>query len=391
MRTAILDPFSGIAGDMALGALLGVGLDPAWLRDLPARLGLADVTVEIREVLRGELVCWKVDFAIPPQPHGRHIAEIRALVAKSGAPDRVRERADAAFTAIASAEGEIHGMPAEKVHLHEVGAVDAILDVVGVIWGLELLGVESVCCGPLRTGDGSVRAAHGLLPVPAPATLKLLEGHVVRPGPDGAGELVTPTGAALVRVLSSGPPPAEYVPRASGYGAGTKDFPGRANALRIILADVASASAGSARERVLVLACDVDDMSPEYLAGVVERVRGDGALDVVLLATTMKKGRQGTRVEVLCRPEDADRLESLLLRETTTIGVRRSEVTRVTLPRTQGEVNVLGHAVRVKIVALPDGGSRTKPEYDDVQHVALATGRRPADIYQLALAAAERP
>ena len=391
MRTAILDPFSGIAGDMTLGALLGVGLDPAWLRELPARLGLADVSVDIREVLRGELVCWKVDFAIPPQPHGRHIAQIRSLVAKSEAPDRVRERADAAFTAIATAEGEIHGLPAEKVHLHEVGAVDAILDVVGVIWGLELLGVEDVRCGPLRTGDGTVRAAHGLLPVPAPATLKLLEGHVVRPGPDGAGELVTPTGAALVRVLSSGPPPAEYVPRASGYGAGTKDFPGRANALRVILADVAADASGSQRERVLVLACDLDDMSPEYLAGVVEHVRGDGALDVVLLATTMKKGRQGTRVEVLCLPADADRLERLLLRETTTIGVRRSEVTRVTLPRKQGEVNVLGHAVRVKIVDLPEGGSRIKPEYDDVQRVALATGRRPADIYQLALAAAERP
>lgn len=391
MRTAILDPFSGIAGDMTLGALLGVGLDPAWLRGLPARLGLADVSVEIREVRRGDLVCWKVDFAIPPQPHGRHVAEIRALVARSGAPDRVRERADAAFMAIATAEGEIHGVSAEKVHLHEVGAVDAILDVVGVIWGLELLGVEDVRCGPLRTGDGTVRAAHGLLPVPAPATLKLLEGHVVRPGPDGAGELVTPTGAALVRVLSSGPPPAEYVPRASGYGAGTKDFPGRANALRVILADVAADPGSSAREHVLVLTCDVDDMSPEYLAGVVERIRGDGALDVVLLAATMKKGRQGTRVEVLCQPEDADRLEGLLLHETTTIGVRRGDVTRVTLPRRQGEVSVLGHAVRVKIVALPDGGSRTKPEYDDVQRVALATGRRPADIYQLALAAAERP
>lgn len=391
MRTAILDPFSGIAGDMTLGALLGVGLDPAWLRSLPARLGLDDVSVDIRQVSRGELVCWKVDFAIPPQPHGRHVAQIRALVAKSEAPERVRQRADAVFMAIATAEGEIHGVSADKVHLHEVGAVDAILDVVGVIWGLELLGVEDVRCGPLRTGDGTVRAAHGLLPVPAPATLRLLEGHVVRPGPDGAGELVTPTGAALVRVLSSGPPPGDYVPRASGYGAGTKDFPGRANALRVILADVASEASAAPRERVVVLACDVDDMSPEYLAGVVERIRAEGALDVVLIATTMKKGRQGTRVEVLCQPEDADRFESLLLRDTTTIGVRRGDVTRVTLPRKQGEVSVLGHAVRVKIVALPDGGSRTKPEYDDVQRIALATGRRPADIYQLALAAAERP
>jgi hypothetical protein len=390
MRTAILDPFSGIAGDMTLGALLGVGLDPDWLRALPARLGLSDVTVDVREVLRGELVCWKVDFGIPPQPHGRHVAQIRALVSRSGAPERVRARADEAFMAIATAEGEIHGVPAEKVHLHEVGAVDAILDVVGVIWGLETLGVEDVRCGPLRTGDGTVRAAHGLLPVPAPATLKLLEGHVVQPGPDGAGELVTPTGAALVRILSSGPPPAAYVPRRSGYGAG-------ANALRIILADVEgsapphAAPGGPGRETLVVLACDVDDMSPEYLAGVVDRVRDDGALDVVLLATTMKKGRQGTRVEVLSRPADADRLEGLLLGETTTIGVRRHEVSRLALAREQGTVGVLGHSVRVKIVVLPDGGTRVKPEFDDVQRVALATGRRPVDIYQIALAAAERP
>ena len=392
MRTAILDPFSGIAGDMALGALLGVGLDPEWLRALPSRLGLPDVEVEIREVLRGELACWKVDFAIPPQPHGRQIAQIRALVAASGAPDTVRLRADAAFMAIATAEGEIHGIPAEQVHLHEVGAVDAILDVVGVIWGLETLGVEQVRCGPLRTGDGTVRAAHGLLPVPAPATLKLLEGHAVRPGPEGAGELVTPTGAALVRVLSSGPPPDEYVPRTSGYGAGTKDFPGRANALRIILADVAERVPGSAeREPIVVLACDVDDMSPEYLSGVVQRLREEGALDVVLLAASMKKGRQGTRVEVLCRPDAAARLESLLLVETTSIGVRRSDLTRVALPRREGTVDVLGHTVRVKFVVLPTGGIRAKPEFDDVQRVALATGRRPLDIYQLALGATERP
>ena len=164
MRIAILDPFSGISGDMTLGALLGVGLDAEWLRGLPERLGLEGIIVEIREVLRGELVCWKVDFRIPPQPHGRHIDQIRALVAASGAPDHVRALADAAFWAIAEAEGAIHGMPAEQVHLHEVGAVDAILDVVGVIWGLSELGVQEVRCGLLRTGDGTVRAAHGLLP-----------------------------------------------------------------------------------------------------------------------------------------------------------------------------------------------------------------------------------
>jgi uncharacterized protein (TIGR00299 family) protein len=389
MRTAILDPFSGIAGDMTLGALLGVGLDAEWLRALPAQLGLHDVRVDIREVLRGELVCWKVDFEIPPQPHGRHIKEIRELVARSGAPDHVRARADAAFWAIATAEGEIHGLPPEKVHLHEVGAVDAILDVLGVIWGLDELGVEDVRCGPLRTGDGTVKAAHGLLPVPAPATLKLLEGHAIRPGPEGAGELVTPTGAALVRVLSSGPPPEEYVPIRSGHGAGTRDFPGRANALRVILAEVGTVAEGS-RETVVVLACDVDDMSPEYLAAVADRARTEGALDVVLLGTTMKKGRPGMRIEVLARPEDAPRLEALLLTETTSIGVRRSPASRLALPRQQAEIELFGHSLRVKIVMLPDGGSRAKPEFDDVQRVALATGRRAIDIYQLALGAAER-
>jgi uncharacterized protein (TIGR00299 family) protein len=390
MRIAILDPFSGIAGDMTLGALLGVGLDPEWLRALPAKLKLDGVTVEIREVLRGELVCWKVDFHIPPQPHGRHISQIRELVANSGAPESVRAKADAAFWAIASAEGSIHGQPPEEVHLHEVGAVDAILDIVGVIWGLEQLGVEEVRCGLLRTGDGTVRAAHGLLPVPAPATLKLLEGHQVSPGPEGAGELVTPTGAALVRVLSAGPPPTVYTPVASGFGAGTKDFPDRANALRVILAEVEAPRSAGGREALTMLTCDVDDMSPEYLAAVVDRARSAGALDVILLATTMKKGRAGTRIEVLCASHEADAFEALLLTETTSIGVRRSEVSRLALPRREETINVLGHSVRMKVVTLPDGTTRAKPEFDDVQRVALATHRRPADIYQLALGASER-
>ncbi|MEP6621704.1 MAG: nickel pincer cofactor biosynthesis protein LarC [bacterium] len=391
MRIAILDPFSGISGDMTLGALLGVGLNPEWLRALPDRLGLSGIGVEIREVLRGELVCWKVDFSIPPQPHGRHISQIRELVAGSGAPVAVRERADAAFLDIATAEGAIHGMPPEEVHLHEVGAVDAILDVVGAIWGFAELGVEAVHCGIIRTGDGTVRAAHGLLPVPAPATLKLLEGHRVSPGPEGAGELVTPTGAALVRVLSSGPPPDVYVPVASGFGAGTKDFPDRANALRIILAEVDGVHAIGQREELVMLACDVDDMSPEYLAAATDDIRAAGALDVVQLSTVMKKGRTGTRLEVLCRPEDAGRLEYSMLTATSSIGIRRGMVSRLALLRSERAVSVLGHTVRVKIVSLPDGGSRAKPEFEDVRQVALATGRRSADIYQLALGAAERP
>lgn len=383
MTIAILDPFSGISGDMTLGALIDVGLDPSWLMSLPGRMGLEGIGVRVQDVMRGDIACKKVDFDIPPQPHGRHVREIRRLVAESGAPERVRARADAAFMAIATAEGEIHGMEPDRVHLHEVGAVDAILDVVGAIWGLEMLGVTEVYCGSIALGDGTVRAAHGILPVPAPATLKLLEGHPVRPGPEGAGELVTPTGAALVRVLSSGPPPAEYTPLRSGFGAGTKDFRGRANALRLILAE-GSASQGSGVERLVVLATDIDDMPGEYLSALADSLRASGALDVVLIATTMKKGRPGARVEVLVRPDDVQAIEAVLLTESSSIGVRRIPVERRSLARRTGTVTVLGRSIAVKIVTLPDGSTRFKPEFDDVVAVARESGHPVREVLDLA-------
>jgi pyridinium-3,5-bisthiocarboxylic acid mononucleotide nickel chelatase len=392
MPIAILDPFSGISGDMTLGALVDVGLDPEWLRALPARLGLDGVVVRVQDVRRGEIACKKVDFDIPPQPHGRHIREIRALVAAADVPTQVREKADAAFTAIATAEGEIHGVAAESVHLHEVGAVDAILDIVGAVWGFALLGVDRVFCGPLSLGDGFVTAAHGVLPVPAPATLRLLEGHPVRPGPEHAGELVTPTGAALVKVLSVGQPPAQYVPRRSGFGAGSKDPRGRANALRVILADgdpVSHDSAGGHVEQVVLLAADIDDMSPEYVALAAEALRAAGALDVVLLSTVMKKGRPGTRLEVLARPEGAEALEAAIFAQTATLGVRRAILERRVLGRSASTVQVFGHAVRVKVSHGPGGSRRAKPEFEDVRRVAEATGRPARDIFLIAAEAAE--
>ena len=388
MTIAILDPFSGISGDMTLGALIDVGLDPAWLIALPGVMGLENIGVRIQDVLRGDIACKKVDFDIPPQPHGRHVTEIRRLVAESGAPSRVRERADAAFTAIATAEGAIHGMDPDEVHLHEVGAVDAILDVVGAIWGMDVLGIAKVYCGAIALGDGTVRAAHGLLPVPAPATLKLLEGHAVRPGPEGAGELVTPTGAALVRVLSSGPPPSEYVPRRSGFGAGTKDFRGRANALRMVLAEDLPAGSESAVDQLVMLATDIDDMSGEYLSALADVLRARGALDVVLIGTTMKKGRPGVRLEVLARPSEASMLESVLLTDSSSIGVRRTRVERRALPRRMASVEVMGQTIRIKVVTLPDGSTRAKPELDDVVAAARESGRTAQEVLGLAVAAA---
>jgi uncharacterized protein (TIGR00299 family) protein len=387
---AILHPFSGISGDMTLGALIAVGLDREWLRALPARLQLDGVTTEVRDVKRAGIACVKVDFDIPPQPHGRHLRHIRDIVNRTDAPPHVKQRADAAFTLIAEQEAAIHGTTVEKVHLHEVGAVDAILDVLGSVWGFDLLGVRTVFCGAISTGDGVVTAAHGTMLVPAPATMKLLEGLVIRPGPAGAGELVTPTGAALVRVLSSGAEPASYIPRQSGFGAGTKEFPDRANALRIVLAEPAEVGRDGQEEEVHVLACEIDDMSPEYLAGAAETLRGRGALDVVLQPVVMKKGRTGTRIEVLASEATAAELEAAILAETSTIGVRHSVVRRRALSREIRSVDVLGHQVAVKVVQLPDGRRRNKPEYDDVYRVAVATGRLPSDIFWLASAAAER-
>ncbi len=388
MAIAILHPFSGISGDMTLGALVSLGLDAEWLRALPRRLGLDDVTVEIRDVQRAGIACTKVDFGIPPQPHGRHLRHIREILARCEAPSGVKARADAAFTLITEQEAAIHGTTVERVHLHEVGAVDAILDVVGSIWGLELLDVSAVFCGPIRVGDGVVTAAHGTMPVPAPATMRLLQGLVIRPGPEGAGELVTPTGAALVRVLSSGPEPESYRPRKSGFGAGTREFPDRANALRIVLAD--PAAGGEGVQELIQLSCEVDDMSGEYLASAADRLRLAGALDVVLHPVVMKKGRPGVRVDVLASPVLADELESMLLTETTSIGVRRSSVLRRALAREVAHVMVLGHPVAVKVVLLPGGQRRGKPEFEDVQRVSAATGRNPHDIFWLASLEAER-
>ena len=390
MPIAILDPFSGISGDMTLGALIDLGLSAEWLMSLPQRLGLDGVTAHVADVRRSGIACKKVDFTIPPQPHGRHLSHIRKILDASGAPPEVRDRADAAFTAVTAAEAEIHGTTMERVHLHEVGSVDAILDILGSIWGFHELGVSRVYCGTLMLGDGFVTAAHGVLPVPAPATLKLLEGLRVRTGPDGAGELVTPTGAALVRVLSSGYTPREYTPLKSGFGAGTKDPNDRPNALRIILADEARAESGGGDEALAMLATDVDDMTAEHIAAAADSLREAGALDVTCITISMKKGRIGTRLEVLCREAEADRLESLMFARTSTLGVRRTRVMRRALDRSTRSVDVLGHEVRVKVSTLPDGGRRAKPEYEDVRSVAEATGRSLQDITALARAATER-
>ena len=386
MRIAIVDPAAGISGDMTLGALLSLGVPQDWLEELPGRLGLAGVGVRVRDAVRCGVQCRKVEFTIPDQPHGRHVGDLVRLVERAPVSTWVKERAVRAFQLIGEAEGRVHGVAPEKVHLHEVGAVDAVLDIVGAVEGFERLGVTAVYTWPVAVGSGWVEAAHGQLPVPTPATAILLEGLDVASGGPVEGEATTPTGAALLRVLAAGPPPGQWRLVQSGWGAGERDPRHYPNALRLLLAELA-AEAG----RVVLLATDVDDMSPEYVEPLRQALVTAGALDVQTWPVQMKKGRSGFRVEIVAPEELAEPVTAALFRHSTTAGVRRWTAERATLARRQVTVQLTPEvAVRVKVLERPDAeGVSVKPEYDDVVAAARALGRPPLEVARVAQRDAE--
>jgi uncharacterized protein (TIGR00299 family) protein len=386
MRIAILDPAAGISGDMTLGALLSLGVPSAWLEGLPGRLGLTGVGVTVRDVVRCGVGCKQVEFTIPEQPHGRHVGELVRLVERAPVSQWVRERAVQAFRLVGEAEGRVHGVPPEKVHLHEVGAVDAVLDIVGAIEGFEQLGVDAIYTWPVAVGRGWVEATHGALPIPAPATAILLEGIELAAGGPVEGEATTPTGAALVRVLAAGAPPERWRLVKSGWGAGRRN-PGRyPNALRVLVAEQA-AEAG----RVTLLATDLDDMSPEYVEPLRQALVAAGALDVQTWPVQMKKGRSGFRVEVVAPEELGEAVTAALFRHSTTAGVRRWVAERATLARRQVTVELAPQvSIRVKVLEQPGAdGVRVKPEYDDVLAAARALGRPPLEVARVAQRDAE--
>jgi len=386
MSIAIIDPSAGISGDMTLGALLSLGLPVGWLEELPGRLGLERVSVSVRDVKRAGVGCKQVGFAIPHQPHGRHVAELVQLVEQGTVSDWVKQRAVQAFRLMGEAEGRVHGVPADRVHLHEVGAVDAVLDIVGSIEGFERLGVAAVYHRPVAIGNGWVEAAHGRLAVPAPATALLLEGLEVTTGGPVEGEATTPTGAALLRALSSGAPPDRWRIVSSGWGAGSRDPSHYPNALRILLAEPAS-EAG----QVSVLATDVDDLSPEYVEPLRQALLAAGALDVQTWPVQMKKGRTGFRCEIVVDEPAVAAVTAALFRHSTTAGVRRTRAERVTVSRRQVTVQLgVDVQVRVKVLeASGDGPPRVKPEYDDVVAAALALGQPPLEVARAAQRGAE--
>ncbi|HTM57337.1 MAG TPA: nickel pincer cofactor biosynthesis protein LarC [Candidatus Udaeobacter sp.] len=390
MRIATFDCFSGISGDMCLGALVSAGWPAAELQALPARLRIEDARVQVLDARRGPFAATQVVVEVSGrQPH-RHLHHVAALIDGADLAPIVRERAQTVFRRLAEAEAEVHGSTVEKVHFHEVGAVDALIDVVGTIEGLNALGIESVHGTPLPLGGGFVESEHGRIPIPAPATALLLRGAPVRTTNIEA-ELVTPTGAALLTTLITSwePPPAYRLDRV-GTGAGGRDLKEQPNVLRILIGETDDAAVVAMRRQVAVLETAVDDENPQYVADLLARVTADGALDAMVTATVMKKGRAGLLLTVIAEPADAERIARRLLSETSTLGVRVRRDERFELPRRFAEVETAFGRVTLKIAELPEGGERAVPEFESVRSVAERAARPLREVAEAALAAWRR-
>ena len=434
MRIAYLECFSGMSGDMFLGALIDAGVPPQVLEETVAALNVG-ARLEISRVVRSGISASKVDVWVDgekdlpreeywgkpeqdvaraplrqaqgrlspaktqhehgphndheyssdsgisqagaPAPHehshehGRGLAEIRAIIGKAAISDTAKKTAIAIFEALGAAEAKIHANSIEKVHLHEVGAVDAMVDIVCASVGTEALGVDEIVCSPLNVGGGTVKCAHGTFPVPAPATVELLKDAPVYSSGVQA-ELVTPTGAAIVKILArrfSAFP--EMKIEKSGYGAGTRDFPGHPNVVRLTVGEAASVlAAKTASETVSVLEANIDDLNPQVFGYVMDRLLEEGALDAFGVPVQMKKNRPGMLLTVLCKPEDTSKLTELIFAETTTLGVRRRDEVRQTLARRWENVRTQWGEVRIKIASMNGTVTNYAPEYEDCRRIA---------------------
>lgn len=382
MRALVFDPFAGISGDMTVAALLDLGLPLEWLQGFVASLGLGEVRVSAERVDRRGISCTRLLLELPHEHAHRHLHHVLKIIEGTGAAPEVRDRAAEAFTLLAQSEAAVHGTTVERVHFHEVGALDAIVDVLSAMAGVHELGATSFHTRPVTLGRGWIDIAHGHYPVPPPAVLKLLRGIPVR-DPEFEGECTTPTGAAILQALTRGaPPPARYVPVADGFGAGTRDPEDRPNCLRLML--VEADEGGDAG--VMVVQCDLDDLPPEYLPPLMQAVLDAGAVDCSAVPLLMKKGRAGVRIEALCEPARLDAVRGALFRAGSTLGVRHWTAGRTVLPRRTETVAWRGQQVRVKRATLPGGGERAKPEFDDVARAAAALGITPLEVYRALLA-----
>jgi pyridinium-3,5-bisthiocarboxylic acid mononucleotide nickel chelatase len=387
MPLLYIDCIGGVAGDMLLGALVHAGADADRIREGVGSLGVEPVGLDLTSSERHGIQALRVEVTQPEKTASRTWADVRALIAAAGLPERAAERAQLAFRKLAEAEGRVHGVAPEEVYFHEVGALDAITEICGVALALEQLGVERVVSSPLPLARGFVPAAHGRLPLPAPATLELLRGAPVY-GLELDVELVTPTGAALVRALADSfgtlPP---MRPELIGYGAGARDAREIPNLVRVVLGEpVSPGSAGT----VVLMEANLDDLSPELVPDAIDACFGAGALDVWTTPVNMKKGRPGIVLSALARPGAQRPVVDAIVRGTSTLGVRTSLLERWELEREQRTIEVAGCPVKVKVGLLDGEIVNVAPEHDDCAAVARPTGRSVKAVWSEAFAAAQR-
>jgi uncharacterized protein (TIGR00299 family) protein len=400
MKVLYFDCFAGAAGDMILGALIDLGVPFDALRQALGSLAVDGYTVSADRTVKGGIN--SVKFRVhehaavgaapgpsvpgPAAPAHRHyhLKHIRGAIDRSALSDAGKARANALFMRLAEAEAAIHDMPLEKVHLHEVGAIDSIIDIVGAVFALEWIGADRIVVSPMNLGGGMVRSAHGVFPVPAPATLRLLgEAPVYSSGVQM--ETLTPTGALVLTdyAASYGPMPAMRVDRI-GYGAGDRDLPETPNVLRAVLGEAADAAPVM---RVTVMSCEIDDMNPQIFGALMDRLYASGALEVFYQPVQMKKNRPGTLMTIVSRPGDRRRLADLVFAETTTIGVRYQEMERECLDRETLPVTTPWGEVRIKVARRLDEVLNAQPEFDDVARLAAEHGVPIKDVHAQAMKA----
>ncbi|AJE02206.1 nickel pincer cofactor biosynthesis protein LarC [Geobacter pickeringii] len=382
MKILYFDCFAGIAGDMAVAALIDLGVPFEVVRAAVASLPLphSSYSLAVEKTSRKGIAATRFVVRVEEhQPH-RHYADIAAMIEESPLAPGVKEKAQRIFFRLAEAEAKVHGVEIGRVHFHEVGAVDSIADIVAAAAAIDYLGIDAIHASPLPLGSGFVESAHGRLPVPAPATAELLRGIPVH-GAAGAGERVTPTGAAILAALATGfgPVPAMTV-AAVGSGAGSRDFDDLPNVVRAFLGE---SGAGLDRDEVQVIETHIDDMNPELLGYVLERLLEEGALDAAFAPLQMKKNRPGVRLTVVAPPERLESLAGLILRETTAIGVRTYPVQRVKLRREIEERQTSLGPVRVKVLRDGEGLVRVAPEYEECRRIAAERGMPLAEVYRI--------
>jgi uncharacterized protein (TIGR00299 family) protein len=380
------DCFSGISGDMTIGALLDLGLDQASFLAALESLSVDGYSLKISQKTSRGIATTDFDVIIESDPkvhnhHHRNLEDILQIIDNSAIDKTAKTLSRSIFETIAHAEAAVHQQSVDQVHFHEVGAIDSIVDIVGAAVCISMLKPDLIMASPLHVGSGTVTCAHGVLPVPAPATLKILEGIPIY-ATEVVGELVTPTGAAIIKHLASDflPLPPMTIEK-TGYGSGKKDF-GHLNALRVMLGKM-DISAALNRERLVLLETNIDDMNPETYSYLLPLVLEKGALDVYLTDVIMKKGRPGSQLTILCRPDEASIFENLLYDETTTLGIRKQIVERSSLERKMIDVETPFGKVPVK-AAMRDGKPfRISPEYEVCRKIASEQGLPLREVYQI--------